>query len=71
MARIIYFAITKKDPWQPACDQCRGPLARPFYWTKQRARFKTICEHCHTKTRLIASITRSMYGKEPADPRYA
>jgi len=70
VSKAYYVAVTHRAPWQPACDKCHAELARPFYWTKTRSPYRTICEACYEKRRLTALLAVEQYGPAAYDPRY-
>lgn len=62
-----------RDPWQPSCPKCQGPLGRPFYWGKHKG-YRLLCASCHdvwlAKRQLAIEMNRQPEADEP-DPRYA
>ena len=45
-------------------------LSRPFYWTKRKTPYRTVCVACAGKRAFIKAIARAMYGPDEKDPRY-
>ena len=67
---VHYWPVLRRDPWQPNCDRCGVELSRPFYWTKRKTPYRTVCVACAGKRAFIKAIARAMYGPDEKDPRY-
>ena len=71
--RPKYFLVTRKAPWQSACDKCRAVLTSPFCWTNRHSPYRTVCLMCggkDAKSLLAHDLGVAMYGPGPLDPRY-
>ena len=67
---VKYFPVVHREPWQPECDRCGASLDRPFYWTRRKTPYRTVCAKCAGKRAFVKALAIEMFGPGEKDPRY-